>query len=247
VFGRRLAGWSVPTGKISANRKTRTRLAAFGAVCFGACAVLAACSPVKMGAAAIVGNERITTSSLDTQVSNLQAAAKPYGSQVQLAPAQMPNAVLSWLIRFDITDSAAASAGISVTQAQIQQGVASITSQAAQVAAQQGLGSPQVVFLTAGISPQMLPALGRYQAQLTEYAKNVNGGTLPTSTAEDDKVNAALTKAQCTAAKSLNIQVNPQFGRLDYTQYTVVATPDRLSRPPGAPSPAPTTGLYPAC
>ena len=104
-----------------------------------------------------------------------------------------------------------------------------------------------MVFLTAGISPQMLPALGRYQAQLTEYAKNVNGGKLPTSTAEDDKVNAALTKAQCTAAKSLNIQVNPQFGRLDYTQYSVVATPDRLSRPPGAPSPAPTTGLYPAC
>ena len=247
MFGRRLAGWSVPTGKISANRKTRTRLAAFGAVCLGACVVLAACSPVKMGAAAIVGSERITTSSLDTQVANLQAAAKPYGNQVQLPPAQMPNAVLSWLIRFAVADSAAASAGISVTQAQIQQGVASITSQAAQVAAQQGLGSPQVVFLTAGISPQMIPALGRYQAQVTEYAKQVNGGTLPTSTAEDDKVNAALTKAQCTAAKSLNIQVNPQFGRLDYTQYSVVATPDRLSRPPGTPSPAPTTGLYPAC
>ena len=238
MFGARL---------VCANRKAGTRLAAFGAVCLGACAVLAACSPVKMGAAAIVGNERITTSSLDTQVANLQAAAKPYGSQVQLTPAQMPSAVLSWLIRFDITDSAATSAGISVTQAQVQQGVANITSQAAQVAQQQGLGSPQVVFLTAGISPQMIPALGRYQAQVTEYAKQVNGGTLPTSTAEDNKVNAALTKAQCTAAKSLNIQVNPQFGRLDYTQYTVVATPDRLSRPPGTPSPAPTTGLYPAC
>jgi SurA-like N-terminal domain len=223
------------------------RLAAFGAACFGACAVLAACSPVKTGAAAIVGDERITTSSLDTQVSNLQAAAKPYGSQVQLTPAQMPNAVLSWLIRFDIADSAAASAGISVTEAQIQQGVATINSQAAMVAKQQGFSSPQAVLLTAGISPQMLPALGRYQAELTEYAKQVNGGTLPSSTAEDNTVNAALTKAQCSAAKSLNIQVNPQFGRLDYTQYSVVATPDRLSRPAGTPSPASTTGLYPAC
>jgi SurA-like N-terminal domain len=223
------------------------RLAAFGAACFGACAVLAACSPVKTGAAAIVGDERITTSSLDTQVSNLQAAAKPYGSQVQLTPAQMPNAVLSWLIRFDIADSAAASAGISVTEAQIQEGVATINSQAAMVAKQQGFSSPQAVLLTAGISPQMLPALGRYQAELTEYAKQVNGGTLPSSTAEDNTVNAALTKAQCSAAKSLNIQVNPQFGRLDYTQYSVVATPDRLSRPAGTPSPASTTGLYPAC
>jgi hypothetical protein len=225
----------------------RTRLAAFAGVCFGACALLAACSPVKMGAAAIVGNERITTSSLDTQVSNLQAAAKPYGSQVQLTPAQMPNAVLSWLIRFAVTDSAAASAGISVTQAQVQEGIAAISSQAAQVAQQQGFSSPQAVLLTAGISPQMLPALGRYQAQVTEYAKQVNGGTLPSTTAEDNKVNAALTQAQCSAAKSLNIQVNPQFGRLDYTQLSVVATPDRLSRPAGTPSPASTTGLYPAC
>jgi SurA-like protein len=224
----------------------RTRLA-FGAVCFGACAVLAACSPVKMGAAAIVGTERITTSALDGQVANLQAAAKPYGNQVQLTPAQMPNAVLSWLIRFAITDSAAASAGISVTQAQVQQALADVNSQAKTIAQQQSMASPQVVLLTAGISPQMLPMLGRYEAQVTEYAKKVNGGTLPTSTAEDNKVNAALTKAQCTAAKSLNIQVNPQFGRFDYSQYSIVATPDRLSRPAGTPSPAPTTGLHPAC
>ena len=50
-------------------------MAALGAVGLGACAVLAACSPVQVGAAAIVGNQRITVSSLDTQVSNLKAAA----------------------------------------------------------------------------------------------------------------------------------------------------------------------------
>ena len=226
---------------------SRTRLAAFGAVCLGACAVLAACAPVKMGAAAIVGAGRITTASLDTQVSDLQAAAKPYAREIQLTPAQMPNAVLSWLIRFDIMDEAAASAGISVTQAQVQAGVAAVNSQAAAIAAQQGLGGPQPVLLNAGISPQMMPALGRFEAQQTEYAKQVNGGKLPSTTAEDNTVNAALNKAQCSAAKSLNIQVNPQFGRLDYTQYSVVPAPDMLSRRPGAPSPAPTTGLTPAC
>ena len=34
---------------------------------------------------------------------------------------------------------------------------------------------------------------------------------------------AKYNKAQCQAAKSLNIQVSPQFGRLDYSTYTVVA------------------------
>jgi hypothetical protein len=225
----------------------RTRLAAFGVLSVGACAVLAACSPVKLGAAAVVGDQRITASSLDTQVANLQAAAAPYGSQVQLTTAEMPAAVLSWLIRFSIQDQVSASAGISLTQQQVQQGVASINSQAASAAAQNGLSSAQVVLLSAGVSPQMLPALGQYQAQEIAYAEKVNGGKLPSTTAEDNTVTAALTKAQCTAAKSLNIQVNPQFGRLDYTQYTVVPAADTLSRPAGIPSPASTTGLTPAC
>jgi hypothetical protein len=225
----------------------RTRLAALGAVGLCACAVLAACSPAKVGSAAIVGNERITNSSLDTQVSNFHMAATPYGSQVQLTSAEVPAAVLSWLIRFAIEDQVAASAGISVTEAQVQQGTASINSQAQQAAQQNGLGSAQSVFLNAGLSPQMVPALGRYQAQEIAFAEKANGGTLPTTTAENNTVNAALTKATCTAAKSLNIQVNPQFGRLDYSQYSVVPVADTLSRPAGTPSPASTTGLAPAC
>jgi hypothetical protein len=225
----------------------RTRLAAFGAISFGACAVLAACGPVKMGAAAIVGSQRITVSSLDTQVSNLQAAAAPYGSQVQLTSSQMPAAVLSWLIRFAIQDQVTTSAGISLTEQQVQQGTASINSQAASAAASDGLSSAQAVLFSTGISPQMLPALGRYQAQEIAYAEKVNGGKLPATTAEDNTVTAALTKAECQAAKSLSIQVNPQFGRLDYSQYTVVPVADTLSRPAGTPSPASTTGLAPAC
>jgi hypothetical protein len=225
----------------------RTRLAAFGALSVGACAVLAACSPVKMGSAAIVGDQRITVSSLDTQVSNLQTAAKPYGSQVQLTSSQMPAAVLGWLIRFAIQDEVTASAGISLTQQQVQAGVANINSQAQSAAASNGLSSAQAVLFSAGISPQMLPALGQYQAQEIAYAEKVNGGKLPSTTAEDNTVDAALTKAECTAAKSLNIQVNPQFGRLDYSQYTVVPVADTLSRPAGTPSAASTAGLTPAC
>jgi hypothetical protein len=233
---------------VRANRKERPRrLAALGAVGFGACAMLAACSPVKTGSAAIVGDQRITVSTLDTQVSNLQAAATPYANEIQLTAAEMPNAVLSWLIRFAIQDQAMASAGITITQAQVQQGIADIKSQAESAASQEGLRSSQAVLINAGISPQMLPDLGRYQAQEIAYAEKVNGGKLPATSAENNTVTAALTKAQCTAAKSLNIQVNPQFGRLDYSQYSVVAVPDTLSRPAGTPSPASTTGLTPAC
>ncbi len=225
----------------------RARTAAFGGVCVCACAVLAACSPVKMGAAAIVGDQRITTSALDTQVSNLKVAAAPYGSQVSLTAAQMPAAVLGWLIKFQIGNQMAASAGVSLTQEQVQAGIADINAQAAQVASEEGLESGTAALLNAGVTPQMLPDLGLFQAQEIAIAEKSNGGKLPSTTAQDNAVNAVLAKDQCVAAKSLNIQVNPQFGRLDYSQLEVVPAPDTLSAPAGKPSPADTTGLTPAC
>ena len=225
----------------------RTRAAVGGVAAASACVVLAACSPVKLGSAAIVGDQRITTSALDTQVTNLQAAAKPYGKQISLSAADMPAAVLSWLIRFQVSDQVAANAGISVTAAQIQAGTSDINSQAQSVASQEGLASAQAALLDAGISPQMLSDLGRYQAQELAFAEQINDGKLPSTTAEGNAVDAKLTKAQCTAAKSLTIQVSPQFGRLNYSQLSVVPTPNTLSQPPGTPSPADTTGLTPAC
>ena len=107
-------------------------MAALGAAGLGACAVLAACSPVQVGAAAVVGNQRITASSLDTQVSNRQAAAKPYGSSIQLTTAEAPSAVLSWLVRFAVWDQVAAANGITVTDAQTQAGLKDLASVAQQ-------------------------------------------------------------------------------------------------------------------
>ena len=240
MFGRAVFGRAVPA-------KRTGRGLALGAVGLGACALIAACSPVQAGSAAIVGNQRITSSSLDQQVSNLQAAVKSYGGQVPLTAAEQPRAVLTWLIRFSIMDQVAADANISVTKAQSQAGLSEIQSEAASSASQEGFSSATALFLGNGIAPQMLPDLGTWVAQESEYQIKANGGTAPASTAQSNAVTAKYNKAECEAAKSLNIQVSPQFGRLDYTQYTVVAAPNSLSQPAGVPSPASTTGLTPAC
>jgi peptidyl-prolyl cis-trans isomerase SurA len=227
--------------------KRTSRAAALGAAGLGACALLAACSPVQAGSAAIVGNQRITSSSLDQQVSNLQTAAAPYGKQITLTSAEQPRAVLTWLIRFSIMDQVAADNDIAVTQAQVKSGLSEIQSEAASSASQEGFSSATALFLGNGISPQMMPALGRWVAQESAYQIKANGGKEPASTAESNAVTAKFNKAECQAAKGLNIQVSPQFGRLDYTQYTVVAAASTLSQPAGTPSPASTTGLTPAC
>ena len=202
---------------------------------------------MQAGSAAIVGNQRITSSSLDQQVSNLQGAIKSYNGQVSLTAAEQPRAVLTWLIRFSIMDQVAADANISVTQAQSQAGLSEIQSEAASSASQEGFSSATALFLGNGISPQMLPELGTWVAQESAYQIKANGGKPVTSQAQSNAVTAKYNKAECQAAKSLNIQVSPQFGRLDYTQYTVVAAENTLSQPQGVPSPASTTGLTPAC
>jgi SurA N-terminal domain len=222
--------------------KRRRRVAVLGAAGLGACAVLAACSPVQVGSAAIVGDQRITVSSLDTQVSNLKTAAKPFSGTMQLTAANYPAAVLSWLIRFEVMDQVAASNGINVTSAQSQAALSSLSS----LAAQNGTSTSQLL-IENGVPPQLFPQVGRWDAQETAYGLKVNGGKAPSSTAEQTTVTDAVNKAQCTAAKSLNIQVSPQFGRLDYTQFSVVPAADTLSKPAGTPTPASTEGLTPAC
>ncbi len=222
--------------------KRGRRVALLGAG-LGACALLAACSPVQAGAAAIVGDQRITTSALDTQVSNLQAAVKPYGSSLPITTAQMPSEVLSWMIRFEVTDQVAAANGINVTDAQGQAGYNSLSA----VAAQNGFKSTAELLVANGVPPQMFQQVGRWEAQQDAFARKQNGGKEPTTTAEQNAFATAYNKAQCQAAKSLNIKVSPQFGRLDYTRLSVVAAPDTLSRPAVSASPASTEGLVPAC
>ena len=209
--------------------------------------LIAACSPVQAGSAAVVGNQRITSSSLDQQVSNLQGAIKSYNGQVSLTSAEQPRAVLTWLIRFSIMDQVAADNNISVTQAQSQAGLSEIRSEAASSASQEGFSSATALFLSNGISPQMLPQLGTWVAQESAYQTKANGGQPVSSQAQSNTVTAKYNKAECQAAKSLDIQVSPQFGRLDYSTYTVVAAKNTLSQPQGVPSPASTTGLAPAC
>jgi hypothetical protein len=245
VFGRAVFGGAVFNGAIPAKKIGRGFVV--GAAGLGACALVAACSPVKAGAAAIVGNDRITVTSLDDQVANLQSAAKANGGTPSLTAAEAPAAVLTWLVRFDIMDQLAAANGISLTQADDQAGLADIKSEAASSASQDGFSSANALLLGNGLSPQMQPALGRWVAQENAYALKVNGGKPPTTTAENTAVTGKYDAAECQAAKALGIQVSPQFGRLDYSTYTIVAAPNLLSAPAGKPSPAPTAGLAPAC
>jgi SurA N-terminal domain len=199
---------------------------------------VAACGTVHMGAAAIVGNQRISSSNLSAEVASLSAGYQQYHHQVQLQyPAsQMPQQVLAWIIRFQVRDRLATREGISVTPTQVQQALSSIEASIKQEGETASL--PEVAVAN-GLPPDMINDLGQYQAIETKLLDRLDGGKLPSSTTAQDALENQFNKSQCRAAKSLDIQVNPQFGELNYSDFSVVLTPTTLSKPQtSTPTPA---------
>jgi hypothetical protein len=220
----------------------RTSIAVTAAAIAATCA-LAACGPVRMGAAAIIGGQRITTTTLSDEVTSLQQAYQAGKAKIQLQfpLPQAPQEVLAWLVRFKVRDQLAVRNHVAVSTGESQRALAS-------VAATAGATGIKNLAVANGLPPDLLPALGRYEAIQTALVSRMDGGKLPTSTTAQQALGAELNRRQCVAAKSLNIEINPQFGRLDYSQLAVIAAATPLSAPvTPSPSPSAAPQLRPAC
>jgi hypothetical protein len=207
---------------------------------------VSACSTVKMGAAAITGNSRISSATLTTQVANLDAAYQTdqaKGIKPQRDVSQKAQQVLGWLIVFQIYDEVAAQHNINVTLAQTKSQLIRLSAQAAQ----SKVTLPEYVSAAGALPPDLLPELGQYFAIQSALARQLDGGTAPTSSAAQSQLSSEIGHQQCLAAKSLGVTVNPQFGEFDYASYTVVPAPPTLAANP-TPSPSSTpVVLTPPC
>jgi hypothetical protein len=222
----------------------RTSITASAGI-LAALTALTACGPVQMGSAAIAGDQGISASTLTGQVSNLKDAynASKKSIQLQYPLSQAPQQVLSWLVRFRIRDRMAARNGITVSQADSERASAAIAAQA-----RQNHVRLADLAVANGLPPDLLPELGRYEAIQTALVRRLDGGTLPTSSSGLNALSQKFGALQCHAAKSLAIRVNPQFGRLDYNQLSIIPAALKLSAPPGGvPTPSPKPQLTPPC
>ena len=227
------------------------RLVTASAIVIGVGLMATGCAvtPLKMGSAAIVGDERISVATLGSQVTNLSSAVSQYPGVISLSPAQQTQATLTWLIRYQINDEIARQAGITVTAAQSQAALTAAYASAASSAEQQGVTNvtPTLILAGSGVPPDTSAQLGRYEAIANQYVKMANGGKAPTSTAAQTAAEAKLASAECQAAKALNISVNPQYGQLDYSQYEVVSVPNPVARSAGPTASASPVATAPAC
>jgi hypothetical protein len=203
------------------------------------------CGTIQMGSAAIVGRQGISSATLTSEVNNLTAAYhhshRPI--QLQFPLSQAPQQVLAWLVRFRIRDELAARNHLTVTRAQTESVQAVINAQA-----RQNNSSTAALLVANGLPPDLLPQLSRYQAIELAMVRKLNGGQLPTGQAAVAGLLRKFDTVQCHAAKSLAIRVNPQFGRLDYGQLTIIPAASGLSATPGAAaSPSAAPQLTPPC
>jgi hypothetical protein len=223
------------------------------AAALAAGAVLTACGgQVKLGAAAVMSTDRISASTLSAQVANLNKNYQKYKDQIQLQyeVSQMPQQVLSWLIRFQVGDEMAARNGITVTPGQ-QQAELQAINRNAQSSTTTGAPVPlRALAVENGLPPDMLGDLARYQAIQTMLVNRLDGGKDPGTPSGRQAIANEFNGYQCRAAKSLDIRVNPQWGQLDYAQYSVIAKPSDLSAdasPSPSPSPSTPVQLTPHC
>ena len=204
---------------------------------------VSACGTVKMGAAAITGDSRISSATLSAQVANLNTAYqadKARKLKPQRATGQETQQVLTWLILFNLYDKIAAQHNINVTPAQAQRQLTGLSRQAATSKAT----LTEYVSAAGALPPDLVPQLGQYFAILSALAGKLDGGKAPTTPAAQSSLQAKIGHQQCLASKALGITVNPQYGVWDYRSYSVVPAPPTLAANPGpsaSASPAVTT------
>jgi SurA N-terminal domain len=200
---------------------------------------LSACG--TLGAAAVTSNQRISSVDLSNEVNNLNAAYQADKKQIQLQfPAsEMPQEVLSWLVKFQVGNQLAQREGITVTPEDVARELNAITTQIRQSGETATLTQ---VAVANGLPPDQLNALGRYQAIQAEALNRLDGGKLPSSSTAQQSLENQVDRSLCLAAKSLNIRINPQYGTFNYSDLSVVLAPTTLSKPQSAKStPAPST------
>ena len=214
------------------------------AAALAAALALSACGTVRLGAAAVTNTSRVPTATVAAEVNNLDAAYQAHKAKVQLQfpVSQMPQQVLSWLLRFRVREQMANRNHLTITGREVQAALASATAQA-----RQSRVTLTELAIANGVPPNQLPELGRYVAIQNELLDRLDGGKLPTASGALQTLGSTFNQYQCRAAKSMGISVNPQFGQLNYNGYQIVAAPPAVARTQ-VPSPAPSSfAPAPAC
>jgi hypothetical protein len=197
---------------------------------------LTACQPVRPGAAATVGGQRITTSQLDSVVADwrkefarnadagqVQQQLQQQGQPIPFDPDSPVRSALYQLVEMRVWDEVARQKGIGVTQGQIDERIA-----------RGGGGRTLTAQLLAGDLPSSYSrAFVRSDVIVRTVAQQAGVVLDAQSQVDQQRQQQGLRQVQETylaAARSLHVKINPRYGAFDLRQGGMTAVTYRLSR-----------------
>jgi hypothetical protein len=202
-------------------------------------AALTACGPLKPGAAALVGNDRITVAKLDATVKawskelpkypaaqQIAQQAQAQGQQTPFDPSSPQRSALYQLVDMKVWDEVARNAGVSVSGGQVD----------ALIARNGGMAT-----LDANVVAEGLPT--RYSR---DYARSVllrqavlqrYGVTTATDQQSQQQALQQVAGSYQRAGRRLKLEVNPRYGSFDFRRMSLGPVCPTLSKPDsGTPS-----------
>ena len=189
-------------------------------VLLAAALVLAGCSgqstAIAAGAAATVGDFRISQEELTSQVSAvLIAQQRPVDSQ----DAALTGKVLSFLITNELVDRLALREGITVTQGEIDLVLLGYDGDVG------GRSEVQRIFAERNVAPSQIEAFVKTNLLAKRLSQVIAPGV------KADEQNAALIQALAQISDAAGTQVSPRYGTWNAEQLSIGPIPDDLSVP----------------
>jgi hypothetical protein len=209
---------------------------------------LAACGPVKPGAAAIIGHDRITVATVDTAVGRwgrelpkypeaqqivAQAQGQPTGEQIPFDPSSPQRSALYQLIEIRAWDELAREQHVSLAPGAVD----------AFIAAKGGRAGLDAYVLAQGLPTSYDESFARslliQQTMLQRYG--INPGQ-PADPQRQQQVLQRLLGDYTGAKRHLGITVNPRFGTFDAKRMSLGPVCFRLSTPDSGTPDSPSGG-----
>lgn len=195
-------------------------LAAGGALV--ALLALSGCGTARPGAAAVVGDQRISTTSLQGTVQAVQDAQAEGGGGQAPDPAKVQRDALSRRIVGLIVDEAAGREGVTVDRGEVDARLTQV---------EEGVGGRkqlEAALLQDGVSTTELPALLRQTVQVEKIGEDlVPGSGQQVQLQRQQRIGTMLSRV----SKDIGVTVNPRYGRWDAKRATLVPDVNDLSRP----------------
>ncbi|NBO45774.1 MAG: hypothetical protein EBU85_01940 [Actinobacteria bacterium] len=184
---------------------------------------LAGCGSNKQaGAAAIVGDQRVTEQQLSKMISDAQATQRRLKKPITPA-AQSSASALNWKVREILVDAAAKKVNVDATKTEVE----SVLNKAYE---QYGKDQVLAELASNGFSEAEIPGYARLTVLQEKISTRVLGGQT------DQAAQAKVAEFWQTLSRSLKIQIAPRYGVWNNDTLSLDPPKSKVATPAGSPS-----------